>query len=153
MIGLWVPKLIFWLCILVSSRFKWQHSRQSMGKNENAVLQPSFVGYSHDSDRYCTASAEETPLVPFSIQLVIKLLDWVLFIFNASKKTKECKFFLSSHIACFHHRNSCISLKSEQVLWQDTLLNILSDIATFLTIIFLATASEHQHWSKGWLFF
>lgn len=45
------------------------------GEEENAVLQPNFVGYSCESDRYCTASAEETPLVPFSIPLIIKLLD------------------------------------------------------------------------------
>lgn len=50
------------------------------GEAENAVLQPSFLGYSRDSDRHCTASAEETPLVPFSILLVIKLLDLVGFI-------------------------------------------------------------------------
>lgn len=45
------------------------------GEEENAVLQPNLVGCSCESDRYCTASAEETSLVPFSIPLVIKLLD------------------------------------------------------------------------------
>lgn len=124
-------------------------------EEENAVLQPSFLGYSHDSDRHCTASAEETSLFPFSILLAIKLLDWALFILFLllAKKTKECKFFLSSHTVCFHHGRYSISLKAKQILWQDILLNIPSDVATFLTLIFPAVAREHQHWSKSWLFF
>lgn len=58
-------------------------------EEENAVLQPSFLGYIHDSDRHCTASAEETSLFPFSILLAIKLLDLALFIFTASQKDKR----------------------------------------------------------------
>lgn len=88
------------------------------------------------------------PLLLFPLPLVIKLLDLVLnffFFLLLVKRQKNASPSSEAILSVFTMGELVMSLKNKLLLWQDTLLNVLSDVATFLAIIIIATATEHHH--------